>query len=137
MKSPVRKTLIYSNEKSISRELEGFVQAGFSLPNHDGGNYIECDEESMPFKNDAFDRCISFLALQWSNNINSIIVVGSSKICLGAFSEYYRILGKDHMIIGCLFGSGTLAELHRRLYFEQTNIGTFKDLFSPTAGSFK
>lgn len=66
-------------------------------------DYINSDEEIIPFKSDLFDIAISCLNLHWVNDLQS------------CFRQVRRALKDNSPFIGCLYGGDTLYELRSSL----------------------
>lgn len=66
-------------------------------------DYIECDEESLPLKENSQDLVISCLNLHWVNDLVS------------CFKQVHRSLRDDSPFIGAIFGGDTLHELRSSL----------------------
>ena len=76
-------------------------------------HYCAGDMEALPFKNQSFDAFICNLALQWCN---------PQKV----FSEVYRVLKPNGLLLCSTFGPDTLLEL--RQAFDNTRVHTFVDM---------
>eukprot|EP00996_Jenningsia_fusiforme_P001389 NODE_2275_length_1243_cov_26.943049_g2072_i0.p1 GENE.NODE_2275_length_1243_cov_26.943049_g2072_i0~~NODE_2275_length_1243_cov_26.943049_g2072_i0.p1 ORF type:complete len:376 (+),score=87.66 NODE_2275_length_1243_cov_26.943049_g2072_i0:60-1130(+) len=61
---------------------------------------VRCDEEQLPFSDEQFDLIITNLNLHWLNDLE------------GTFEALRRKLKPDGVLLGCVAGEGTLAELN-------------------------
>ncbi|MCX7353643.1 MAG: methyltransferase domain-containing protein [Alphaproteobacteria bacterium] len=68
-----------------------------------GALTVVADEETLPFRDGAFDLIASSLALHWVNDLP------------GALAQAQRALKPDGLFLAALFGGGTLAELREAL----------------------
>merc|ERR1712018_164479 len=69
------------------------------------------DNQKLPFENDSVDIVTSSLSLHWVNNLP------------GLFKEIYRILKKDGVFVGSMFGGDTLFELRGSLQLAELERG--------------
>lgn len=70
----------------------GIAQAGYS---------VICDEQSLPFADDAFDAVVSLIALQQVNDLP------------GTLAQVRRSLKPDGLFLACLLGGESLTELRQ------------------------
>ena len=68
-------------------------------------NYDE-DNRALPFEDESINIVTSSLSLHWVNNLP------------GLFKEVNRVLKKDGVFIGSMFGGDTLYEVHIQLGYE-------------------
>lgn len=66
-------------------------------------DYINCDEEKLPFKNKSIDLAMSCLTLHWVNDL------------MACFRQIHNILKEDCPFMGAMFGGDTLYELRSSL----------------------
>ena len=64
---------------------------------------VAADEESLPFAAESFDLIVSNLSLHWVNDLPGTLI------------QARRILKPDGLLLACLLGGGTLAELRDAL----------------------
>ena len=63
------------------------------------GPVLQLDEEALPFAAESFDLVLANLSLHWTNDLP------------GALAQIRHVLKPDGLLLGVVFGAGTLAEL--------------------------
>jgi NADH dehydrogenase [ubiquinone] 1 alpha subcomplex assembly factor 5 len=92
--------------------IETLVQADISpaMVSRAAGIRVVADEEALPFAASSFDLIMTVLSLHWVNDLP------------GALIQIRRCLRPDGLFLGCMLGSGTLAELRDALLHAEAEV---------------
>jgi hypothetical protein len=129
VKSNLNSAFVYSNQDIELPRFGEVTFAGFGKSSTNDVLRMVCDEENIPLKSELYDCSISFLTLNWCNDLRSTFFGCHT----GALGEHKRILRKNSVLVGVLFGSGTAVELKKRLEEIQGKYKFCRNHMSPTA----
>ncbi|MCX8505635.1 MAG: methyltransferase domain-containing protein [Alphaproteobacteria bacterium] len=91
-----------------------------SPPPHWGQNYLQMDEEKLPFSGNNFSAIFSHLSLHWVNDLP------------GALIQYHRALENNGIFLAALWGENTLSTLREAfIRAEWEEYGGAAPRFSP------
>lgn len=79
-------------------------------PNAAGAETVVGDEEFLPFGPGSFDLAVTLLALQSVNDLPGVLV------------QVRRALKPDGLLLGCMFGGGTLAEVRAAFTLAESEV---------------